>query len=232
MSDVATYVVAGCRPWNRELFERRLNQLDGEWVFVDDRDALTSELLDTLSPRFVFFLHWNWIVPSTITETHECVVFHMTDVPYGRGGSPLQNLMVRGHDRTVVSALRMAAEVDAGPVYAKVPLELTGSAEEIYRRAGECSADIIEQMVADPPTPVEQHGDVTTFSRRTPDQSVLPTTGTVAEIDRFVRMLDADGYPRAFVEHGDLRLVLSDARLVDGRLTAHVEIHPSEQAGS
>ncbi len=25
----------------------------------------------------------------------ECVCFHMTDVPYGRGGSPLQNLIIR-----------------------------------------------------------------------------------------------------------------------------------------
>ncbi len=37
---------------------------------------------------------------------------HMTDVPYGRGGSPLQNLIARGHTSTKLTAMRMTAEVD------------------------------------------------------------------------------------------------------------------------
>lgn len=32
--------------------------------------------------------------------------FHMTNFPYGRGGSPLQNLMKRGHHTTTITALR------------------------------------------------------------------------------------------------------------------------------
>ncbi len=34
-------------------------------------------------------------MPREIFENWACVVFHMTDLPYGRGGSPLQNLIVR-----------------------------------------------------------------------------------------------------------------------------------------
>ena len=52
--------------------------------------------LKKITPRYIFFLHWDWRVPHVIWQQHECVCFHMTDVPYGRGGSPLQNLILEG----------------------------------------------------------------------------------------------------------------------------------------
>lgn len=63
----------------------------------------------------------------------------MTDVPYGRGGSPLQNLILAGHADTQLTALKMVEEMDAGPVYAKRPLSLEGKAQDIYEKAGELS---------------------------------------------------------------------------------------------
>ena len=56
----------------------------------------------------------------------------MTDLPYGRGGSPLQNLIIRGHKKTKISALRMVNELDAGPIYFKRSLSLNGNAQKIY----------------------------------------------------------------------------------------------------
>jgi methionyl-tRNA formyltransferase len=53
-------------------------------------------------------------------------------LPYGRGGSPLQNLIDLGHKDTFVSALKMTEELDAGAIYLKKPLSLEGLAEEIY----------------------------------------------------------------------------------------------------
>jgi methionyl-tRNA formyltransferase len=69
------------------------------------------------APRYVFFAHWSWKIPRAVYEAHECVIFHMTDVPFGRGGSPLQNLISRGIYETKLSALRCVEEMDAGPVY-------------------------------------------------------------------------------------------------------------------
>ena len=69
----------------------------------------------------------------------------MTDLPYGRGGSPLQNLIFRGHLETKITALRCIGELDAGPVYMKRPLSLNGSASEIFLRA----ADVVEKMIGE-----------------------------------------------------------------------------------
>lgn len=60
--------------------------------------------------------------------SYKCVCFHMTDDSCGRGGLPLQNLLVRGHAETMLVELRMTAGTDARPVYAKRPLSLEGAA--------------------------------------------------------------------------------------------------------
>ena len=129
------YVVAGQRPWNRQVFDERIAELPGSWTFLDDPVQLTPELLAVLDPRYVFFLHWSAIVPPSITDAFTCIGFHMTDLPYGRGGSPLQNLIVRGHRETKLSAFAVERGIDTGPIYAKAELALDGTAQEIYVRS-------------------------------------------------------------------------------------------------
>src|SRR5579864_285494 len=86
-------------------------------------------------------------------------------------GSPLQNLIIRGHADTKLTALRMTAEMDAGPVYFKESLSLEGNAEEIYLRAANLSAIMVRTIVQQEPTPVPQTGDAVIFTRRKPEES-------------------------------------------------------------
>jgi len=218
------YLVLGCRPWNRRLFDDSLRLLPGQWVYVDSAKALTLDFVGKLSPRYIFFLHWSWRVPDEIVKRFECVCFHMTDVPFGRGGSPLQNLIVSGHRDTKLSALRMTEEFDAGPVYRKEPLSLEGGAEEIYLRAGRLSAKMIERIVREEMTPVPQEGKAVNFKRRTPPESEVGQFSSLEALYDFIRMLDAEGYPRAFLHHSGMRFELSRPALYDGRIVADVTI--------
>lgn len=218
------YCIALLNPWNVGAFERRRAAFPGEWTVIERREDLMLAAMQALQPRYIFLPHWSWRVPDDIVDAFECVCFHMTDVPYGRGGSPLQNLIVRGHADTKLSALRMVHELDAGPVYMKKPLSLAGSAREILTRAADLTMDMMSEIVAVEPEPKPQVGTPTVFERRRPEQSLLPRDGTVESLYDFIRMLDADGYPPAFIEWGDSRLELTDARLVDGRLSAAVSI--------
>jgi methionyl-tRNA formyltransferase len=219
-----TYLVLGCKPWNRRLFDEPLRQLPGRWIFVDSAKTLTFDFVRKLSPRYIFFLHWSWRVPEEIVKHFECVCFHMTDVPFGRGGSPLQNLIVGGLRETKLTALRMTEEFDAGPVYLKKPLSLEGGAEEIYLRAGRLSAKMIQQIVREEMTPVPQQGKAVNFKRRTPSESEVKISSSLEELHDFIRMLDAEGYPRAFFHHSGMRYELSRPALYDGRIVADVTI--------
>jgi methionyl-tRNA formyltransferase len=223
MHERPCFVVAGSRPWNRLDFETLAANAPARWIFVSNVQELDA-VLDAETPRYVFFLHWNWRVPARIWRSVECVCFHMTDVPYGRGGSPLQNLILAGHRDTVVSALRMVDELDAGPVYTKRPLSLEGKAEDIYRRAGAVCVEIIRWMVVEQPEPLAQVGEIVQFSRRLPAQSLLPDTAELDRIYDHIRMLDAPGYPAAFIDHGPFRLDFSDAQRDEDAVFAKVVI--------
>ncbi len=220
---MGNYIVASSKPWHQKVFESIRQNEPSQWIYVATREELDQAARAT-APRYIFFLHWNWLVPREIWSAHECVCFHMTDVPYGRGGSPLQNLIVAGLRETKLTALRMAEEMDAGPVYAKRPMSLDGRAEEIYLRAGELGWEIIRWMIETSPAPTPQTGEITLFTRRKPEQSALPLEGNLECLYDHIRMLDAQTYPLAFIDHGDFRLEFSHAEMQGDEIHARVAL--------
>jgi len=218
------YLVMGCKPWNRRVYEEVLCSLPGTWHYIGEPQQLSLEQLRRLAPRYVFFLHWSWKVPPEMVEEFECVCFHMTDVPYGRGGSPLQNLIARGHKHTRLTALRMSQEFDAGPVYLKESLSLAGNAEEIYIRACHLSARMIERIIKEQPMPEPQQGEPVIFKRRRPQESEIRNAASLEELYDQIRMVDAEGYPNAFLNYAGFRFEFRRAALYDGRIVADVKI--------
>lgn len=234
------YLVCGRCPWDRKVFQEVISGFDGDWEFISDSKKLTERLKkasllnvneegeltgyqeDERVPDYVFFTHWSWKVPPEIVNSYHCINFHMTDLPYGRGGSPLQNLIERQKDETVVTAHRMTEELDTGDIYLKQKLSLHGNAEEIYLRLQYTIADMIQILLNIQETygylPSQpQHGRVTIFKRRTPEMSEIPTSLNLQGIYNHIRMLDAEGYPHAYMDWGDFRIEFTRANLyLDG----------------
>ena len=227
--DSQTYLLVGSKKWNSSIFRSYIEQLPGQWIFIATPEKINLQEVTEIAPRYIFFLHWSWKVPNDIIERYECVCFHMTDVPYGRGGSPLQNLIVRGHQFTKLTALQMTQEFDAGPVYLKKELGLGGNAEEIYMRATRLSFLMIEDIVREQPQPQPQIGEAVVFSRRKPFESNLNQIQSLEQIHDRIRMLDAEGYPKAFIQHEGFRFEFSRSALYHGRVVADVTIIPIEE---
>ena len=213
-------VVAQSKVWKPALISSLRKALDYEIVEITRPEQLSFKFLTELNPKFVFFPHWSSIVSKDIYENFECIIFHMADLPFGRGGSPLQNLIARGFTDTKVSAIKCIAEIDAGPIYLKRALSLDGSAQEIFARAAKVIQNMIVEIVKSKPQPTEQVGEAVIFKRRTPSESEISSLRSVDELYNFIRMLDADGYPHAFVDCGEFRVEFRNARLLNGRLSA------------
>ena len=215
------------RPWNAGLAERLSSTLGRLVLPISNPIEFELEAVAALDPEWIFVPHWSHQIPETIWSRWPTVIFHMTDLPYGRGGSPLQNLIQRGHSSTMLTALRCSAELDAGPIYCKEPLSLLGSAEEIFLRADALIEAMIARIVREQPLPQPQQGEPVLFSRRKPKQSNLadcPFGDLLAWFDK-IRMLDAESYPHAFLEAHGLRLEFrrvsrrSDGLHADVRIT-------------
>lgn len=209
-----SYIVATVKPWNIRVFKQTISKYPGRWVLVTDHKKLDLTMVKKIRPRFIFFPHWSWMVPEPILRECECVCFHETDLPYGRGGSPIQNLIVRGHSSTVISAIRMEAGLDTGPVYMKKKIRLSGSAQEIFERNAFVVARMIRTMISKPLSPKPQRGAAVVFKRRRPEQSDMAQLKDTspAKVYDFVRMLDAETYPHAFLETANMRLEFTNAR--------------------
>lgn len=220
------YLIATIKSWNiqraHELISNnpRLN-ID----LITDKKELTFNRLKNLNPKFVFFPHWSWLIPRKIYENFECVVFHMTDLPFGRGGSPLQNLIERGIYETKISALKVVKDLDAGPIYFKRDLTLDGSATEIFCRASDIIFhEMIPEIIKNEPELTPQKGKTTIFKRRIPEQSDISNLTTSTKVYDYIRMLDAEGYPPAFVETSKLKIEFSKGKLNNGHVSAQAKI--------
>lgn len=140
------------------------------------------------------------------------------------GGSPLQNLIVRGYKSTKISAIKVVKELDAGPIYIQQDLSLDGNAQEIFERAANIIfKKMIPDIIFNDPVPKEQKGEVVVFRRRKPEDGEISMDMPLYKIYDYIRMLDAEGYPRAFIQFGRYHLNLTNACYKDGKLTANIE---------
>lgn len=217
-------VIVSNKSWHKK-FVAEIQQRIGESVtYIDDKSSVTYENFKALNPKYIFFPHWSYIIPKKIHENFQCIIFHMTDLPFGRGGSPLQNLISRGIYETQLSAIRCIETLDGGDIYLKRPLSLFGSAEEIFLRGAEMIKEMIIEIVRENPVPVPQKGDAVIFKRRVPAESNIAELTSLNQVFDYIRMLDANGYPAAFLETNYLRLEFSRASLKEDNILADVKI--------
>lgn len=218
------YIIATTREWNEQMAENLSSETGYRFEQVSNNLDLNLNFLNVLNPRYIFFPHWSHKISREILEKYECVIFHMTDLPFGRGGSPLQNLIIRGVSDTKICALQCVEEIDAGPIYMKRELSLDGNAQEIYERASTIIESMILEMVTNETIAIPQYGEPTIFKRRSPAESDLSSSTSIERAYDMIRMLDAEGYPHAFLEVGKLRYEFRNAQRIGGHLIADVAI--------
>ena len=195
-------------------------------TFIDDYTVLSPCYLETLKPDIIFFPHWNWKVGPEIHKNYHCIVFHTAPLPYGRGGSPIQNLILEGHEYVPVCALQMTDDMDAGAIYASRLISLEGRLRDIFKRINDSVNQLIADLVSGVlPHPVPQKGEPHYFKRRSDTDNQIPEDIDLKQIFDRIRMLDDESYPRSFITHGDYRIEFSDAEFDGNKIIASCSIH-------
>ena len=222
-------IIAYSKPWYKKIVTNLMEKYPNVTFYsIETEESFTESNLNEIKPDYIFLPHWSFIIKENIYKKYNCVIFHMTDLPFGRGGSPLQNLIARGIYETKISAIRCVKELDAGPVYLKTPLSLYGNAEEIYMRAASTVVGMISEIIEHNLEPVQQVGDVVEFKRRQPHEGNIAELETLEQVYDYIRMLDAKGYPKAFIETEKLVFEFERSALKDGEIHADVRIKVKE----
>jgi len=223
-------VIATIKSWNiRKAYKfKELYKDKYEVVIITDKRELSEKNIRSINPEWIFFPHWSWIIPPELYEKYTCVVFHITDLPFGRGGSPLQNLIQRKIYHTKISAIQVEEGIDTGKIYLKKDFYIgIGSAEEIFIAASQIIFfDMIPYILENKPIPQAQEGELIVFKRRRPEESNLQKA-EIKNLDDFydfVRMLDAEGYPKAFFKINNLKIEFSEVHKKSNKLVGRFEV--------
>jgi len=224
MSNV-TNLILSSNPIYKNILDPLNKKTSCNWEYIDNKKKFSNEYLNFRGIKKIFIPHWSFVIPKNIHKNYECILFHMTDLPYGRGGSPLQNLIKRGYHDTKISAIRVNEQIDSGPIYLKKKLSLEGTAGEIFNRSSLIIEKMIIEILNKNPDPKPQIGTPTYFTRRTPAQSNISGISSLEDFYDQIRMLDFEGYPKAFLEFENFKIELNNATFKDKKnLIANVRI--------
>ncbi len=217
------YLFCAYRDWSLKLYEK-LTEKNENFVLIKSPKKLTYSFVKKINPEFIFFPDWSWIIPKRITDNYKCVCLHESDLPKFRGGSPLQNQIIRGITKTKTTAFLMSEGIDEGEIILQRSLSLKGKIDEIFSRMIDNDFKMIEKIISGNYKLTKQKGKPSIFKRRKPEDSELNSfSRSIEYYYNFIRMLD-DPYPNAFIKLGNKKLILKNPKLEKGKVTFHGEI--------
>ena len=209
---------------NSDFFKSKIKKKN--YMFLKKKKDLNLKFLNKKKPDIIFFPHWNYLVKREIFQNYLCIGFHTSPLPYGRGGSPVQNMIVRNFKKTQLCSLKLTKKIDSGPIYMKKEISLRGTGQKIFLNIYRSILDMIFQIEKKIPIAKNQTGKAVYFKRRKPTDGNLLISKNTNEIFNLIRMLDINflNYPKAFIENKKIIFKFKNARLKKNKVVAEVDI--------
>tara|TARA_A100001015_G_scaffold305950_1_gene399448 strand:+ start:1639 stop:2301 length:663 start_codon:yes stop_codon:yes gene_type:complete len=214
------YLILSKKQWNKKNY----NSLNKSFKFFS---SIKINEIKKISPEIIFFIHWSKKIPSKIFNNYLCIQFHSSNLPKFKGGSPIQNQIINNKRKTKITAFKVNETIDAGDFCLKKNLDLKGSANEIYIRMEKTCINMIKKLTKKKRINFfKQKGKSTFYKRRKIEESNISSLKSIniKKIYNFIRMLDAPGYPNAFLEFKNFKIEIYDAKLKNKYLNAKIKI--------
>ena len=226
MSKIKILIVT-IKKWNLINYKKfkQKHQKHISFYLISKKENLNKNILFKINPDLIFFVHWSTKVSTQIINNFNCYNFHMTDSPFGRGGSPLQNLLLRDIENTKISLIKMNNKLDQGDIIYKEKFYLKGSAEEIYSSLSSRSFKIIEKILKKKKLKfLKQKGFIKNFKRIKKNSIIVKKNLTLRNIYNQIRMRDAETYERTFIKIGKFKIYLKDAKIKSKMISGKFKI--------
>ena len=156
-----------------------------------------------------FYLSYGKIVDVSIRSRFKNnLVVHESDLPKGRGWSPMTYLILEGKKRIPVSLIEAVDQVDAGVIYLQDWIDLRGDelGDEWRQLQANGTLKICHNFVSDYPSILtkaqRQKGEASIYPRRLPSDSELDPNISISEQINMFRVADNKRYPVFFIFMG------------------------------
>ena len=156
-----------------------------------------------------FYLGCSRIVDAQVRSRYRHnLVVHESDLPEGRGWSPLSWQILEGRSRIAVTLFEAVDELDAGPVFGQTWLQFEGHElnGELKAAQFQATADLCREFVAavgtSGPVARRQQGEPSYWPRRRKEDSRLDPHGSLVGQFNLLRIVDNRRYPAWFEWQG------------------------------
>lgn len=177
-----------------------------------DAAVLVRDSREVQSGGIAFYLSCLKITPPDIlARNHHNLVVHASDLPKGRGFSPVVWQILEGANTIPISMIFAADEVDSGDIVMRDALRLQGHElnDEVRDMLGSRIVDMCLRYLELPAPPAgdPQTGEASWYTRRRPEDSRLDPQKSIAEQFNLLRVVDNDRYPAFFDYRGQRYIV-------------------------
>ena len=179
-----------------EVLQDKLIDLGHDVSFITDSNLLTDG-------DICFLLSCVKILPTDklSLNTHN-IVIHASDLPQGKGFSPLQWQIIEGKDKIILTLFEAVELCDAGDYYFKDSIELQGNEllQELHSLLAEKIIDMAKHYVLHYKdlTPLKQSGEDSFYPKRTRKDDELDPNKSIAELFNQFRIANNEDYPLYF----------------------------------
>jgi methionyl-tRNA formyltransferase len=165
------------------------------------------------------------LIPEPVLERALWLNVHPSLLPRWRGAAPIERALMAGDHETGVTIIKLAPELDAGPIAAQraFPIEDDADFGSVSARAAELAVDLLDEVLAEPTfTPQPEEG-VTYAEKIGPSDRELDWSRPPEELRNRIRALSPHIGARAEVQGRPV--TIWQARVEDGKLLP-VEVQP------
>ena len=191
------------------------------------KNKIDQNFIKKVKPKIIFFLHWSKKIHVNLYTKNLCIQFHCSNLPNFRGGSPVQNQILRGIKKTKLTAFKINEKIDTGEICLKKNLSLHGNVNIIYERIEKTAINMINTIIKKKKLKfTKQKGKGKYFKRRKKEESNLLLTNHLAlkNVYDFIRMLDATDYPRAFINLQKYKIFFKNAKFYKNKINGEFKI--------
>jgi methionyl-tRNA formyltransferase len=178
-----------------------------------ERGAIHSvELVTRISELpggdLLFLISCSEIVPAALRNCYQAaLVIHASDLPAGRGWSPLVWQILEGRSDIAVALLEAVDPVDSGAVWQKRWLHFDGTElhDELNRALFAVELELMDYALENfgKVQPMQQNEvGASWYPRRSPEDSKLDPERSLAEQFDLLRVVDPERYPAYFEYRG------------------------------
>jgi len=202
----------GYRDWALNIYYEIEKITEHTVIIYRGKEEYSPQEIKIFSPDLILFYGWSWTIDEEIVESFNCIMLHPSALPKFRGGSPIQNQIIRGVRNSKLTLFLMNRKMDSGDILEQGPLDLSGSIPEIFKKIELEGLRLTLKILKNGLMPVAQdESKATYFKRRTPEESEITIDELLQSDSHYlynkVRML-GDPYPNAFIRTSDGKKLL------------------------